>query len=170
MFYVLATALCLAVMLLVLVTASLLCAPLARLAVKIFRTTTPGRKANLLFSVRLLPLTLACMVTFGLALPSFLEFEPYSTKEGMGLRLMALAILGALLLGGMLARGVRILRATRATHRNWRERSKKIVSGLRVPVYSVEENASLLAVVGVFQPRILVAREITEVVSHDELL
>jgi Zn-dependent protease with chaperone function len=169
MFYVLATALCLAVMLLVLVGASLLCAPLARLMLKIFHTSTPGKKANLLFSVRLLPLALACAVTFGLALPSFLEFEPYSTKEGMGFRLTALAILGALLLGGMLVRGVRILHATRATHRNWQERSRKIDIALRVPVYSVEDGASLLALTGIFHPRIFVAREITEALSHDEL-
>ncbi|HEV7521577.1 MAG TPA: M56 family metallopeptidase [Candidatus Angelobacter sp.] len=169
MFYLLATALCLAVMLLVLVTASLLCAPLARLALKVFRTTTPGRKANLLFSVRLLPLTLACVVTFGLALPSFLEFEPYSTKEGMGLRLMLLATLGALLLAGMLTRGLTILRATRAAHRKWRERSERIDVPLRVPVYRVEDGASLLAVTGIFRPRIFVAREITEALSQDEL-
>src|ERR1700731_286661 len=169
MFYVLATALCLAVMFLVLVGASLLCAPLARWPLKSFRTSKPGKKASLLFSVRLLPLALACVVTFGLALPSFLEFEPYSTKEGMGLRLMALAILGALLLCGMLARGVKILRATTATHRKWRERSKKKDIALRVPVYRVEDGASLLAVTGIFRPRIFVAREITEILSQDEL-
>ena len=50
MFYDLATALCLAVMLLVLVSASLLCAPLIRLAPKAFRSAIPRRKADLLFS------------------------------------------------------------------------------------------------------------------------
>jgi Zn-dependent protease with chaperone function len=170
MFYVLATALCLAVMLLVLVGASLLCVPTARLVLKIFRATTPRKRANLLFSVRLLPLALTCMVTFGLALPAFLEFEPYSTKEGMGLRLMTLAILGALLLAGMMARGVNILRATRKAHHAWRERAEIMdISGLRVPVYRVESGASLLAVTGIFRPRIFVAREITEMLSPDEL-
>ncbi|MGZ4899557.1 MAG: M56 family metallopeptidase [Candidatus Angelobacter sp.] len=170
MFYVLATALCLAVMLLVLVGASLMCAPAARLMLKLFRTATPGKKANMLFSVRLLPLALACLVTFGLALPSFLEFEPYSTREGMGLRLMTLAIFGALLLAGMLARGVSILRATRAAHREWRKRSEKIdIAALRMPVYRVANGASLLAVTGIFRPRIFVAREITEALSPDEL-
>jgi len=170
MFYDLATALCLAVMLLVLVSASLLCAPLVRLAPKAFRSAIPRRKADLLFSVRLLPLALACVVTFGLALPSFLEFEPSSTREGMSLRLMTLAIFGALLLAGMLARGVSILRATREAHRGWSERSERMdVPALRVPVYRVENGASLLAVTGIFRPRIFVAREITEVLSPDEL-
>lgn len=170
MFYDLATALCLAVMLLVLVSASLLCAPLLRLVLKAFRSATPGRKANLLFSLRLLPLALACVVTFGLALPSFLEFEPSSTREGMSLRLMTLAIFGALLLAGMLARGVNILRATREAHRGWRAHSEKIdIPALHLPVYRVENGASLLAVTGIFRPRIFVAREITEALSRDEL-
>jgi Zn-dependent protease with chaperone function len=169
-FYVLATALSLAVMLLVLVTASLLCLPVARVALSTLHLSTPSTKANLIFAARVLPLALACVVTFGLALPAFLEFEPYSTKEGMGLRLITLAILGALLLAGMLARGVSILRATRDVQRRWRERSEKIdTPGLRVPVYRVENAASLLAVTGIFRPRIFVAREITEALSHDEL-
>jgi Zn-dependent protease with chaperone function len=170
MFYVLAIALCLAVMLLVLVGASLLCVPVARVVVKTLHTSIPGKKANLIFGARLLPLALACVVTFGLALPAFLEFEPYSTKEGMGIRLMTLAIFGALLLAGMLARSMGILRATRHVHRSWRERSEKIeIPGLRVPVYRVEDGASLLAVTGIFRPRIFVALEITEALSHDEL-
>ena len=38
-----------------------------------------------------------------------------------------------------------------------------------MPVYRVENGASLLAVTGIFRPRIFVAREITEVLSPDEL-
>jgi hypothetical protein len=103
-------------------------------------------------------------------LPAFLEFEPYSTKEGMGLRLMTLAILGALLLAGMMARGVNILRATRKAHWGWRERAEIMdIPALHVPVYRVENGASLLAVTGIFRPRIFVAREITEMLSPDEL-
>lgn len=40
---------------------------------------------------------------------------------------------------------------------------------MRVPVYRVENGASLLAVTGIFRPRIFVTREITEALSPDEL-
>lgn len=170
MFYVLATALCLAVMLLVFVGASLLCVPAARMVLRSLHIAAPGKRANLIFAARLMPLALAGGLTFALALPAFLEFEPSSTKESMGLRLMTLAIFGALLLAGMLARGVGILRATGNMHRKWRESSEKIdVPGLGIPVYRVENGASLLAVTGIFRPRIFVAREIAEALSHDEL-
>jgi Zn-dependent protease with chaperone function len=170
MFYLLAIALCLAVLFLVLASASLLCMAGFRLLLRLFRSMAPGAKANLLFAARLLPLGLACVVTFGLALPAFLRFEPHSTKEGMGLRLLALAALGALMLLAMAVRGVTILRATRKAQRAWRERSGKItVEGMTVPVFRVEDGASLLAVTGIFRPRIFVAREITETLSPDEL-
>jgi beta-lactamase regulating signal transducer with metallopeptidase domain len=40
---------------------------------------------------------------------------------------------------------------------------------MRAPVYRVENSASLVAVAGIFRPRIFVAREITETLSQDEL-
>jgi beta-lactamase regulating signal transducer with metallopeptidase domain len=170
MFTMLAIALCLAVMFLVLTGASVLSTAVSRLLLRRMGSITPDTKANLLFVLRLLPLALACVVTFGLALPSFLEFEPSSTKEGMGFRLMALAILGALLLLGMLARGATILHATRRAQRRWRERSEPMnVATLRTPVYRVESGASLLAVTGILRPKIFVGSEIADALSPDEL-
>lgn len=170
MFYVLAIALCLAVLFLVLTSASLLSMPVARLLLRRFHSAAPGTKANLLFAARLLPLGLACVVTFGLALPAFLKFEPYSTEEGVGFRLVALAALGALVLVGMVARGVSILHATRQAQQGWRKHSDRLdLDGVGVPVYRVENGASLMAVTGIFRPRIFVAREITESLSPDEL-
>ena len=170
MFYVLATALSLAVLFLVLASASLLSLPGTRLLLKMAGPATPRIRANLLFAWRLLPLGMACAVTFGLALPAFLEFEPSSTKEGMGFRLEALAALGALVLLAMAMRAVTILRATRKAQQGWRGRSDRIkMEAMRTPVYRVENGASLLAVTGIFRPAIFVAREITEALSQDEL-
>jgi Zn-dependent protease with chaperone function len=170
MFTMLAIALCLAVMFLVLTGATVLSTAVSRLLLRRVGYATPGTKANLLFALRLMPLSLACVITFGLALPSFLKFEPSSTKEGMGFRLMALAILGAFLLLGMLARGVNILYATSQAQRGWRERSERMnVATLRTPVYRVENGSSLLAVTGILRPKIFVGSEIAEALSPDEL-
>lgn len=170
MFYLLATALSLAVLFLVLASASLLCMPGTRLLLKMAGPATPRTRANLLFTWRLLPLALACAVTFGLSLPAFLEFEPYSTKEGVGFRLMALAVLGALVLLGMAMRAVNILRATRTAQQGWRDHSERMeIEAMRAPVYRVENGTSLLVVTGIFRPTIFVAREITQALSQDEL-
>jgi len=170
MFYLLAISLCLAVLFLVLAGASLLCLAGLRLVMRMAGPISPRVRANLLLAARLLPVGLACIVTFGLALPAFLEFEPSSTGEGMGLRLMALAALGALALAGMAVRTVNILYATHQAQRAWREHAQKIdLQGMAVPVYRVENAASLVAVTGIFRPRIFVAHEITEALSPEEL-
>src|SRR5258708_38487092 len=126
MFYVLASALCLAGMFLVLASGSMLCMAGLRVALKTVAPSSAGGRANLFFAARILPLALAFLVTFGLALPAFLEFEPYSTSEGIGFRLLALAAMGALLLVGMVARGISLLRATREAQREWQKHSRRL--------------------------------------------
>jgi len=169
MFYALALALCLAVLFLVMACGSALLLPAMQMMKKVFPFSTMV-SANALFAARLLPFGIACAATLGLALPAFLLFEPHSTKEGMGWRLAVLAFAGAAVVAGMGVRGWRILRDTRGAQRRWRKDSQRTsVDGIGLPVYCVENGASLLAVVGIVRPRIFVAREIMEALSADEL-
>jgi hypothetical protein len=170
MFYVLAIALCLAVLFLVLASSSILLFPVMLFARRMVRGTAPENGANLLLAARLLPLLVTAVITLGLALPAFLEFEPHSTSEGLGLRLDALAFAGALLFACMMVRGWRMLRATSRAQRSWRENSKRIyVEGIDLPIYRVERGSSLLAVTGIFRAKIFLSSEIAETLSPDEL-
>jgi BlaR1 peptidase M56 len=170
MFYVLAVALCLAALFLVLTASSLLLLAARPLARRMVRTTVPQRAANILFAAQLLPFALASAVTLGLVLPAFLEFEPHSTNEAIGLQLDILALAGALILAGMAARGWHILRATARIQRRWRKNSQRVyLEGTDLPAYCVENNPSLLAVAGIFRPRVFLAREIVGTLSRQEL-
>jgi Zn-dependent protease with chaperone function len=170
MFYALAIALCLAVLFLVMACGSLLLAPAMRIMKRTLHSSAPMHAANTLFALRVLPLGIAGAATLGLALPAFLVFEPHSTKEGMGLRLGGLAMLGASVLAAMAVRGWRILRDTRRTQRAWRNCSQRVhLEGIGLPIYYVENGAPLLAVTGIFRPRIFVARAIAEALSVQEL-
>jgi hypothetical protein len=118
----------------------------------------------------MLPPALAGVITLGLALPAFLEFEPHSTHEGIGLRLDVLALTGALLLGGMIVRSWRILLATLQVQRSWRKNSERIyLEDIDIPIYCVESRSSLLAVTGIFRARIFLSRDIAETLSPEEL-
>jgi BlaR1 peptidase M56 len=170
MFYALAIALCFAVLFLVLASSSILLLPAMLLARRMARAAAPGNGANLLLVARLLPLLLTTVITLGLALPAFLEFEPYSTKEGMGLRLSALAFAGMLLLAGMVMRGWRMVRATSRAQQAWRKNASRVyLEGIGLPVYLVEHGSALLAVVGIFRAQIFLSREIAENLSPQEL-
>src|SRR5262245_34034046 len=170
MFYVLAIALCLAVLFLVLTAGSLLLLAAVPLARRMVQRAVPECAANILFAAQLLPFALASVAALGLALPAFLEFEPHSTNEGPGLRLDILALAGALIVAGMAVRGWHILRATAKTQRRWRDNSERIyLEGMQIPAYRVENSPSLLAVAGIVLPRVFLAREIAETLSHREL-
>src|SRR5262249_3056381 len=127
--------------------------------------------ANLLFLLRISPLVFALTASLGLALPAFFEFEPRATNEGVGMRLWVLSLLGLSVLGAMIIRGVRIVRATVDFERTWLAKSTAIYRATRaqIPVYSVLDGSSLLAVSGVLRPRVFVSREIAQTLSRDEL-
>ncbi|HET9366190.1 MAG TPA: M56 family metallopeptidase [Candidatus Angelobacter sp.] len=170
MFYALAIALCLAVLFLALAGSSLLFLPAMLFVRRMVRTSASENDANLLFAARLLPAVLAVVITLGLALPAFLEFEPHSTHEGIGLRLDALALAGALLLTVMIARSWRMLLATLKAQRSWRKNSQRIyLKGINLPIYCVKNSLSLLAVAGIFRAQIFLSCDVAETLSSEEL-
>src|SRR6478752_4857384 len=188
MFYSLAIAVCMAVFFLGMAGISLLLLPAMR-ALRRYLFSSSGAatnsaatansgvsanssraSANILFGIRLLPLAIACVLTLGLALPAFLVFEPHSTKEGIGLQLAALAGLGGLVAARIMARGWRILRDTMRTQRAWLEHSQRMkIEGIDLPVFRLESGSALLAVAGIFRPRIFVSSEIIKSLTVPEL-
>lgn len=170
MFYILALALCLAVLFIVLACAAIFCAAGLWVTRRFLHRVAPRTGANLLFTMRVLPLFLAFVAALGFALPAFLRFEPHSTGELIGLRLLLLATLGALVSGLAAIRGWRILRATHRAQQRWRMRAERFSpEGFDVPVYRSEAECPLLAVTGVFRPRIFISRNVTENLSAGEL-
>jgi hypothetical protein len=170
MFYVLCITLCLAVMFIVIAGAGVFCIFCSRFLRPLVRSATPRTAANLLFTIRTLPILSAFLVTFGFALPAFLKFEPRSTSELMGSQLFGLAALGAFVLSVIAIRGTRMAKATMVAQRHWRIHSKKLhIEGVNIPLYCVEDEPALLAVSGVFQPKIFVGRQIVETLSASEL-
>jgi Zn-dependent protease with chaperone function len=170
MFYALALLLCLAVVFIVLACATVFCGAGLWAAQRAVNSVAPRISANLLFTMRTLPLFLAFLVALGFALPAFLEFEPHSSGELIGLRLLLLAALGALVIGLVGVRAYRIFTATHRAQRQWRKHAEKLQpEGIDFPVYCADGECPLLAVTGVFRPKIFVSRQVTENLSAGEL-
>ena len=170
MFYLLCLTLCLAVMFLVLAVTSVLSIPLARFLERKLERVSARTAANVLLVFRLLPFSLAIAVSVGLALPSFMEFEPPSTKEGVNWPLIVLAALGCGVLAMMAARALRIWRTTTFMQRQWLKLSHP-VSGVAagVPLYRIDSETSLLAVTGIFKPRVYISRTVADALTEEEL-
>src|ERR1041385_555522 len=173
MFYLLSLSLCCAVFFIVLAGASALCMWTGR----IFRTAAsslaPTTAANLLFTIRILPVLLASLATFGFVLPALLKFEPRSTSELVGWPLLLLAILGAIVVVVMEVRAATIIRSTRLLAANWGRCSKKLLlKNTSVPVYCLKDGdaGSVLAVLGFLRPKIFVAKQIVDTLTSAELM
>jgi len=170
MFYLLCLTLCLAVMFLVLAVTSILLVPVARLLERRLEHARARTAADLLLIFRLLPFSLAAAISIGLALPSFMKFEPPSTKEMVNVPLIVLAALGCGVLIAMIARGLRIWRMTTFVQHQWKKHSHPISSvNTSVPLYRIDSSTSLLAVTGLFKPRIFISRAVAEALTEDEL-
>jgi Zn-dependent protease with chaperone function len=171
MFYLLSITLCCAVLFMVFAVTSVICMWLGRLARPAFSALVPATVANLLFTIRILPVVLASLATFGFVLPALLRFEPRSTSEFVGWPLGGLAILGAVVVIMMLVRAATIIRSTSIVGATWRRHSKKLlVENINVTVYCLDNFGSVLAVLGFLRPKIFVARQIVDSLTPAELM
>ncbi|HEY2914721.1 MAG TPA: hypothetical protein VGK21_15255 [Candidatus Angelobacter sp.] len=175
MFYLLSISLCCAVFFIVLAGSSALCAWACRLLRRAASSLVPTTAANLLFTIRTLPVFLALLATFGFVLPALLKFEPRSTGELVGWPLLALAILGGAVLIVMLLRAATILGATWLVGAKWRHHSTRLrLENTDVPVYCLDDAGagpgSVLAVVGFLRPKIFLAKQIVDTLTPAELM
>ncbi len=170
MFYGLCAALCLAVLFLVATLTAGPCLAAARVLRHRLDSARPRTVASAFFAIHILPLLLACLVTFGFTLPAFLKLEPRSTAEVMSLKLIILACAGALSIAVLAARVMRALWATSRAERQWRGFSQEMhVNGVPATVYCVKENFPFVAVTGLLRPRVFVGRAIADLLSAAEL-
>jgi len=170
MFYAICFCLLFGVLFLVLSLSFVASVPAFRLVRALAAGARPGATANLLFALRILPFLLAAMVSVGLALPAFLEFEPSSTHEIPGAPLFFLAVLGATTLAIILWRCARILHTTLRLQRQWLKDAVPYPMDVNgVPVFRVEHSRSLLAVAGILRPRIFVSSDVADALTGSEL-
>jgi|SRR6185437_366089 len=173
MFYLLSISLCCAVLFIVFAGTSMLSVWACRLSRAAISSLAPATVANMLFTIRLLPMLMAALVTFGFVLPALLKFEPRSTSELVSWPLLGLAILGGSVVIMMSVRAATILRSTRLVAINWRRYSKQLLlENIDVPVYCLDGAApgSVLAVLGFFRPKIFVARQVVDTLTRAELI
>ena len=170
MFYLLASALCLAVFLLVMAAVFLVCQAGLRVVRPLISSWAPRNAANLLFSIQMLPFVLASVAALGIALPAFLEFEPRATREFLSAKLLLLAGGGVLAVVGMALRAIRAWLSTAGAVAQWRTLSTELhVPGLSIPVHRIEHDSPFMVVAGLLRPRIFVGRSIVQALTPDEL-
>lgn len=133
------------------------------------RDLAPRTQARIIFGLRITPVVAALLVVLAFVVPAYLIHEPYQSGEGLSLRL---AIVAAISFAGVAIAVVRLLRTWVVTRRltsNWLSGADRIdVREVSVPVYRVEHAFPVIAVVGIFRPRIFVAAKVLDSLDATE--
>ncbi len=127
-------------------------------------------RARLLFTLRLLPAVLALLVVTLILAPAYATHEPRQSVEPVSFKLAALALLSAagLLLAGW--RGVAAWSATRRLSRDWLQQAEPLAGSVHgVKAYRLQHPFPVLALVGIWKPRLFIAEQLLETLSPAEL-
>jgi Zn-dependent protease with chaperone function len=134
------------------------------------RRLTSRARADLLFALRAAPAALALVSVATLLAPAYFIHEPAGTEEEVGFKLAALAALAAAGLALAAWRVAASLVATRKVRRALMRRAQPLdLRGVTVPAFRVEHQLPLVAVVGVFRPRVFVASQLFDALGADEI-
>jgi len=139
-------------------------------ALRIAGEMKSGAAARLLFVLRMLPAGLGAFIVAGLCIPSYLRLEPRTaTSEEVGLLCLGFSIL-ALALGAVsVSRGLRaITRSVQYLRYCQRIGRKTALPGEPSPVWMLEEPPALFAIAGITRPRLLISRQVMDVLSGDQ--
>jgi Zn-dependent protease with chaperone function len=119
---------------------------------------------------RVLPLAGLVVGALVLMAPAFLLSEPAEANERPGLLASALAAFGLLLVGATLLRALRAWTATRRLVAEWSREAQPIaLPGQPAPAFGIAHPFPVVAVVGVFRPRLFIARPVLQALTPEEL-
>lgn len=141
----------------------------SKLAVRRAERKTARVAARLLLALRLLPFAIATLFVIALCVPSYLWLEPSATTEQVGVLCVIFGMLGAATWLLSVARAARVL------VRSYRHNRQLACEGLEAPLQGrasaivVNRAAPILAMSGLFRPRLLISRSILQALSSDEL-
>ena len=135
------------------------------------RRLPAARRARRIVMLRVFPSAAAAIVTLGIVVPGFAVFEPARAAEGAGPALLALALTGALLLFAAAAMAIRTASVTRRLERAWLRSATAFDFDppAGIPAYAIDSPAPIVALVGVFSPKLLAARAVIDACSQQEL-
>jgi Zn-dependent protease with chaperone function len=138
-------------------------------AVRVAEHMTPHAAARLLFALRILPLVLTLIAVLAFCIPSYLWLEPEVSGEKVGLLCVLMALLGVALWAPALKRVIGAVRGTNRYLNECERHGRKIsVPGETSPALLVTGKVPVLAVAGVFRPRLLISRRVLRELSPEQ--
>lgn len=128
-------------------------------------------RARRIITWRVFPSAAAAVVTLGLVIPGFVAFEPARSGELAGPALLALAGAGTVILLASVMLAIRTASITLGLERAWLRSATAFDFDppAGIPAYAIDSPAPIVALVGVFSPKLLAARAVIDACSQQEL-
>ena len=132
---------------------------------------SPDARARQLVWLRAWPCAGAAVITLTLIAPAFAIFEPERASETAGPVVIILAVAALVQIGASMVMAVATLARTRAAARAWLRSAMPldVDPPAGVPTYAIESPAPIVALVGVFTPKLVAARTVIESCTTEEL-
>lgn len=170
MYYFLGASLLFALLLVLNVLISLAASVLWRVFDKPTQNFSAKERTQIIFALRVFPLIFTVIFVFAFLIPAYLLFEPPSENETVTLKLAIPALISII---GIIIAFYRVFGTwwrTRQLIKSWLKCSKPIsVENVSIPVYRLEHQFPVIAVVGVFQPKLFIAEQIFSTLNEEEL-
>lgn len=154
--------------------ASLLASMIWRVLQSRAQNWSAGKRAQWLFALRIFPGLTALICVAALLIPAYITHEPRHQTEEVTLKLAALASISAVGLLLALWRGLAAWMATHNLVKNWIVNSEAIKPdqmsfSATIPAYRLRHQFPVIAVVGVFRPRLFIAEHLFDLLTPEEM-
>ena len=133
------------------------------------RTEGLNRNYSALFVLRTLPLSVPAAIVISAVLPSFLLFEPRQTAEKPEWWLIGLAICSLVTVIVVGVRIIFLLVSSWRAERKWLRSASRLDIPAPIPVYALDFPGALVAVVGLFFPRMFISKKVLDAFTPEEL-
>lgn len=170
MYFLLGLSIVLAAMLIVNSIASLGATLLWRALERYAQSWSAASRANLLTTLRILPV-IAGVASVGLLFgPAYLTHEPRNDHENVSVKLAMLALFAVIGIGLAGVRGSVTWRVTTRLRNDWLRHAQPIrVAGIDIPTYRIEHQFPVIAIVGSLRPRLFIANQVLQSLTSEEL-
>ncbi|HKW88985.1 MAG TPA: M56 family metallopeptidase [Candidatus Acidoferrales bacterium] len=161
--------LCLASFFFVQVALSLIARLVAPAAVRLAERMRPRAAARLLLILRLLPAGVGLLAVCALCLPSYLLLEPHAAAERVGVACSLAALLGVAIWASSVFRVFSAAATSSRCARHWQRNGQRYRLPVEVPdILVVDDDTPILALAGVFRPRLIASRGLLRQLSPDQ--
>ncbi len=131
---------------------------------------TAQRRARVIFALRIFPFASALIFVIAILLPAYVLFEPHTSGEVVGVKLGLIAAASTI---GIISAFYRVFGTwwkTRRLASNWLKNAEPIeMANVSIPIYRMRHPFPVIAVIGMFRPRIFVAQQIFDSLNDEEI-